>query len=72
MFFYLKAFKARVDILSNDWNKLEQLKQELIDYYCEDPLTFNFDEFFKIFADLCRNITKARDVNYNIENNFNN
>lgn len=44
--------------------KLESYKLDIIDYYCEDPLTFNYDDFFKIFHDFCNNVIRARQVSY--------
>ena len=42
--------------------RIEQLKQDLIEYYSEDALTFNLDEFFKIFNDFYKNFVRAREV----------
>ena len=62
--FFLKKKKCnlKVESLEGKFNRIETLKQELIDYYCEDALTFNLDDFLKIFFDLCNNINRAKEV----------
>ncbi len=64
--FYSKIFSLKIEKLSELWNKIEHHKQDLIEYYCEDVLTFNFDDFLKIFHDFCRNVVRAREVIKNI------
>lgn len=58
-----KACNYKVDELEHSLNEIDDLKLKLIDYYTEDSLTFDLDEFLKNFHDLCLNITKAKEVN---------
>ena len=41
---------------------IEKSKSDIIEYYCEDELTFNLDEFLKIFYEFANNIIRAREV----------
>jgi hypothetical protein len=43
--------------------KIDKLKVEIIEYYCEDELTFNLDEFLKIFCEFSNNANRVREVN---------
>jgi hypothetical protein len=60
---FQKKFNAKIKSLTELINKIEDYKQEIIEWYCEDSQTFNYDEFFKIFHDFCNNLIRAREVN---------
>ena len=57
-----RRFNAKMKLMTELITKIEQYKLEIIDYYCEDPKTFSFDDFFKIFHDFCSNLIRAREV----------
>lgn len=61
--YVFKACNYKVDELEHSLSEIDDLKLKLIDYYTEDSLTFDLDEFLKNFHDLCLNITKAKEVN---------
>jgi len=59
---FSKQFDSKVEQLNEKWKKIEEYKQNLIEYYCEDKLTFKLDDFLKIFNDFCKQFIQAREV----------
>ena len=56
--------KEVANSLERRFRDVDSLRTKLIDYFCEDSLGFSsIDEFFKIFVELCVNVSKARDDN---------
>ena len=48
--------------LENQFKQIDNLKNELIEYYCEDQSMFNFDDFMRLFYDFCANINRVKEV----------
>lgn len=58
----IKLCDEKVDIIGDMLKNVETLKTNIIDYYSEDALTFNLDEFLKIFYELCNSVNRALEV----------
>ncbi|CAF0767609.1 unnamed protein product [Brachionus calyciflorus] len=57
----LENYDQKVNILQNLFEQIEAYKTKIVEYYCEDPLTFNLDEFLNIFREFCNHINTARE-----------
>jgi hypothetical protein len=62
IFCFSKSCEKKISELEGLLNEIESYKVKLIDYYCEDNLTFDLDEFNKNFNELCVNINKVKEV----------
>ena len=49
-------------MLDNNLKKIDDYRVKIIEYYCEDALTFDLGEFLKIFNDFCSNVNRAIEV----------
>ncbi len=49
--------------LDEDLEEMEELRQELADYFCEDVSTFKLEDAIKIFHTFCEKFKKALEEN---------
>jgi adenylate kinase family enzyme len=58
----LENFNDKNEQLKSKFEEIKGNEKKLIDYYCEDLVTFNIDKFFKIFYTFFNDIQQVRKV----------
>ena len=62
----MQSCNENVKMLDKLIQDIEVTKLKLMEFYCEEESTFNFDEFLKVFSDLCSNINRVKEVSFGI------
>jgi hypothetical protein len=57
------AFKE-VENVEQKLKQLGQLKQDLVEYFCEDESKFKLEDLLGIFMTFCNHLNKAKEVWY--------
>lgn len=62
--------QRELEELEVDRAELEQLRQELSNYFCEDDTTFKLEECLKIFNTFCEKFAKAIEVRWEAQSSI--
>ncbi|XP_042913646.1 FH2 domain-containing protein 1-like [Parasteatoda tepidariorum] len=59
---FLRFAENKVEILHNEINDLESIRQRLADFLCEETASFKLEECFKVFHNFCSRFKAALQV----------
>ena len=58
----LQEAQQQVSTLEDDISKLKELSGKLAEHFCEDPKTFQLEEFLSTFKDFCEKVKQCSKV----------
>lgn len=60
---FLQAAENKVQMLQRGMKEVEAVRQQLAEFFCEDPNSFKMEECFKIFQTFCEKFKQAVNEN---------
>ena len=64
MFVSIQDALKEVENVEQKLKQLNQLKQDLVEYFCEDESKFKLEDLLGIFQTFCNHLDKAKEVWY--------
>ena len=69
LFVSIQDALKEVENVEQKLKQLSQLKQDLVEYFCEDENKFKLEDLLGIFKTFCNHLDKAKEVCYIAVNN---